>query len=105
MTKKRKKIKKSVLLAFHRLLQAAKYGDHVFLLRDSDTNACHAMGQYCELADGEAPGTAKYVQFARWVRQMFEQRKASGTTYYPRMLRPEELKEAERILSILTDET
>ncbi len=91
---------KSLVVAFHKLLKAARDGSDVLLLDKRDRYANRAVQEYNDaLSDAEYDsGYARYVDL---LAEHFARQEMAGRVGSPKMPNHAQLEEANRLLSLL----
>jgi len=91
---------KSIVIAFHKLLKAAREGTEVLLLDKRDRFANRAIQEYNDaLSDTEHD--ADYARYSDRLAEIFSRQEMAGRVGSPKMPSSVQLTEADRMLSAL----
>lgn len=94
------KHKKSVVVAFHRLIKAASEGSDVLILDIRDKHANSAVQEYNDLVSDEEFDTS-YARFLDRLAESFSYMEMCGRTSSNKMPNRVQLEEADRVLAFL----
>lgn len=91
---------KSLVVAFHKLLKAAREGSDVLLLDKRDRYANRAVQEYND-ALSDAEYDSDYARYLDRLAEQFSRQEMSGRVGSPKMPNQTQLEEADRVLSLL----
>lgn len=91
---------KSLVVAFHKLLKAAREGSDVLLLDKRDRYANRAVQEYND-ALSDAEHDSDYARYLDRLAEQFSRREMAGRVGTPKMPNQAQLEEADRMLTLL----
>ncbi len=91
---------KSLVVAFHKLIKAAREGSDVLLLDKRDRYANRAVQEYND-ALSDAEYDSDYAHYLDRLAEQFSRQEMSGRVGMPKMPNQAQLEEADRVLTLL----